>query len=101
MEADAKDMGGHLSHEYHYLTSIGEQSLHTCSSCGETSVDSTENEDEVSECPKCNSKEIQKNNGIEVILFDSFNYYFLLIFIQFFLPTNIFSSIYFHIGSVF
>lgn len=66
MEADAKDMGGHLSHEYHYVTSIGEQKLQTCSECNETSVDNTENEDEQSKCPKCNADTVERISGIEV-----------------------------------
>lgn len=66
MEADATEMGGHLSHEYHYLAPIGEQSLQTCASCGETSIDSTEDKTAVSDCPKCNSKQVEKHRGIEV-----------------------------------
>lgn len=73
VEADAKDMGGQLSHEYHYLAPIGEQSLQTCSSCGETSVDSTENVNTLV-CSRCNSKEVQRNRGIEVnfVIFKQF-----------------------------
>ncbi|XP_031633823.1 probable proline--tRNA ligase, mitochondrial [Contarinia nasturtii] len=64
VEADAQQMGGNLSHEYHYLTPIGEQKLQECSVCNETSVNSTETGD--SECPKCKSNRVEKCSGIEV-----------------------------------
>lgn len=57
-------MGGHLSHEYHYVTSIGEQKLQTCLDCGESLIDSTENE--VDKCPRCQTKNLKKESGIEV-----------------------------------
>lgn len=59
-------MGGHLSHEYHYVTSIGEQKLQTCSACGETTIDTTGIDEEESDCPSCHAKEAKKNSGIEV-----------------------------------
>lgn len=61
-------MGGHLSHEYHYVTSIGEQKLQTCLSCGENSIDSTENDGDESKCPRCKAKDLKKESGIEVSL---------------------------------
>lgn len=33
-EADSGSMGGDLSHEYHYIDKLGEDSIVTCSSCG-------------------------------------------------------------------
>ncbi|ODQ80608.1 hypothetical protein BABINDRAFT_12744 [Babjeviella inositovora NRRL Y-12698] len=36
-EADTGDIGGSLSHEWHYVHHSGEDSLFTCSSCGSTS----------------------------------------------------------------
>lgn len=69
MEADGTDMGGHLSHEYHYLTSIGEQKLQFCSDCGEISVEPGNIDNcllDNSKCPKCNSNGLSKKRGIEV-----------------------------------
>lgn len=68
MEADAKDMGGHLSHEYHYVTSIGEQKLQSCPKCQEISIDNTENEEEKPKCPKCDAENVDRMSGIEVSL---------------------------------
>lgn len=35
-EADTGEIGGSLSHEWHYLHSTGEDTLYTCSECGNT-----------------------------------------------------------------
>lgn len=66
MEADAKEMGGHLSHEYHYLTSIGEARLQNCPKCQHYSIEGGENETDGSKCPKCSAENVEKMNGIEV-----------------------------------
>lgn len=66
VKADAKDMGGHLSHEYHYLEPIGEAKLQNCPECQSYSIDATENEEDVSECPECHAKNMEKTSGIEV-----------------------------------
>lgn len=66
MEADAKAMGGHLSHEYHYESPVGEQKLQICSECSEVSVDNNENEEDISKCPKCFADKVEKMSGIEV-----------------------------------
>lgn len=74
MEADAKEMGGHLSHEYHYLSSIGEGKLQNCSKCGHSSVCSAEDGERL-QCPKCLATEnIEKSTAIEVNGFKSVNF---------------------------
>lgn len=59
-------MGGHLSHEYHYLEPIGEAKLQNCPKCQSYSIDATENEEDSSECPECHAKNMEKTSGIEV-----------------------------------
>lgn len=54
-------MGGDKSQEYHYLTDIGEGKLKTCRSCNHFV-----GEIELSECPKCKSKDFDSKNSIEV-----------------------------------
>lgn len=54
-------MGGHASQEYHFLSDIGEGRLQTCRSCNHFV-----GEIEVSECPKCKSKEFDEKHSIEV-----------------------------------
>lgn len=68
VEADASQMGGFLSHEYHYLSPIGEAKLQKCLNCGHFLVDDRETRD-VNElkCPKCHANNIKHTNGIEVI----------------------------------
>lgn len=67
MEADATQMGGHLSHEYHYLSPIGEAKLQHCSNCGHLLVEDRETRDVSGlECAKCQAKNVQHTNGIEV-----------------------------------
>lgn len=66
MEADAKEMGGYLSHEYHYLDPIGEAKLQNCRHCQHYSIDATEKANEQFKCPKCNTENVEKHNGIEV-----------------------------------
>lgn len=76
MEADAKEMGGHFSHEYHFLSSIGEEKLQTCLTCGKSSKDTSDDQSSSSgssTCPKCqNGRELEQNSGIEV---NTFHFY--------------------------
>lgn len=67
VEADATLMGGYLSHEYHYLSPVGEAKLQHCMNCGHSSIDDRETmgENEM-ECSKCHAKKIDHTNGIEV-----------------------------------
>lgn len=63
-------MGGSISHEYHYLSPIGEDQLLECNSCGHRiSQECLQFTDTVSEnqsCPKCNDKDLKNNLGLEV-----------------------------------
>lgn len=61
VEADATDMGGKLSHEYHFLASIGDEVLSKCSSCEHFFKRS-----ELEQCPKCTENDIEEVHGIEV-----------------------------------
>jgi prolyl-tRNA synthetase len=57
-KADSGNMGGSLSHEYHYMSNLGEDTVWTCSSCKFTANDEvivkTEHES-TSSCPHCKS----------------------------------------------
>lgn len=66
MEAEAQEMGGHLSHEYHYMNQIGDEYLLTCSSCSHSMKDTKSNEPK---CAKCNGTSFETHRGIEVRLF--------------------------------
>lgn len=67
MEADATQMGGYLSHEYHYLASIGEAKLQHCLNCGHSFVVEKETREKNElKCPKCQAKNVEHTNGIEV-----------------------------------
>lgn len=60
-------MGGYLSHEYHYLSSIGEAKLQQCSNCGHLMAEGQETKKQSGlECSKCQANNIQHTNGIEV-----------------------------------
>lgn len=67
MEADATQMGGYLSHEYHYMAPIGEAKLQHCLSCGHLLIeDRVTREVSELECSKCQAKNVEHTNGIEV-----------------------------------
>lgn len=56
-------MGGYLSHEYHYISEIGEDHILNCSNCGCWS----NTELGKGKCPKCNKTgNVNIQNGIEV-----------------------------------
>lgn len=63
-------MGGSMSHEYHYLSSIGEDQLCECNSCGHRiSQEYLQITDAASDnicCPKCNNKDLKNTLGHEV-----------------------------------
>lgn len=59
IEADAGMMGGNLSHEYHYLTEIGEDTLVRCADCGVIGSDEAT-------CIDCGGKNLVRHQGIEV-----------------------------------
>lgn len=62
-------MGGHLSHEYHYLAPIGDENLKICSSCSYTTKSNTDaNADTTApkRCSMCNGASLEDKKGIEV-----------------------------------
>ncbi|KAK2588290.1 hypothetical protein KPH14_004310 [Odynerus spinipes] len=61
-EGDAGSIGGSLSHEYHYLSKVGEDIVLACKSCN---YYVNKNVHTQSECPHCN-KSLLKHNAIEV-----------------------------------
>lgn len=67
VEADATEMGGSMSHEYHFLApGIGDEILSICSNCRH-SFKFDENNDSLADvCEKCETKSITKNRGIEI-----------------------------------
>lgn len=60
--ADAGIIGGSLSHEYHYLSTIGEDQIKFCKSCQYYHDNATEPTDV---CPKC-SGNFEQINSVEV-----------------------------------
>ncbi|CAH0553947.1 unnamed protein product [Brassicogethes aeneus] len=57
------NIGGSISHEFHYQADIGEDKILTCSECGYSA--NTELSGDCS-CPKCKSKNINISSGIEI-----------------------------------
>ena len=72
VEGSTGIMGGSMSHEYHYLSSIGEDQLLECNSCGhrisQECLQLTNTDSENQSCPKCNDKDLKNNLGLEVRL---------------------------------
>lgn len=69
MEADGKEMGGHFSHEYHFVSPIGEEKLQSCFSCGKSSKDTSDEQTNTDgpTCDKClGGRQLEKKSGIEV-----------------------------------
>lgn len=68
-------MGGDFSHEYHFVSPIGEEKLQTCLTCGKSSKDASDDQldaPDSSTCKDCqNGREVEKKLGIEV----NFYYY--------------------------
>jgi prolyl-tRNA synthetase len=63
--ADTGVMGGKTSHEYHILTSIGEDQIVTCSAC-QRAVNKELCGSERKICEKCTSEGLQHQQGIEI-----------------------------------
>lgn len=63
-DADSGNMGGNLSHEYHYITPSGEDTLVVCKNCGYAA--NTEKHADAKECPKCSDGDLAIEHGIEV-----------------------------------
>lgn len=58
-------MGGKVSHEYHFLTSIGEDQIVDCPACSKM-VNKEVCIENGKICNKCTQEELIKHNGIEV-----------------------------------
>lgn len=65
MEASCGDMGGHMSHEYHLRSEVGEDVLSLCASCSRAFNSELLSED-VEVCPHCASKKLESTKGIEL-----------------------------------
>ncbi|XP_017023185.1 probable proline--tRNA ligase, mitochondrial isoform X2 [Drosophila kikkawai] len=62
-------MGGSLSHEYHYVSPVGEDTLLQCSSCGfagNSEVLESSLEESPTSCPSCKSTSLSTVRGVEV-----------------------------------
>ncbi|XP_001354284.1 probable proline--tRNA ligase, mitochondrial isoform X1 [Drosophila pseudoobscura] len=61
-------MGGSLSHEYHYVSPVGEDTLLQCSSCGYAgNAEVLDSKVEAStDCPSCHSSHLSQVRGVEV-----------------------------------
>lgn len=58
-------IGGSITHEYHYVTDIGEDDLMHCKNCQHSAnMELVEN----AKCPNCNSENISLSKGIEVCI---------------------------------
>jgi prolyl-tRNA synthetase len=57
-------MGGKISHEYHFLTSIGEDSIVSCTLCGIAVNKELMNNEKI--CEKCTPACIENHHGIEI-----------------------------------
>lgn len=58
------NMGGSISHEYHYLADVGEDQILICLNCGHsTNVELCK---DTKSCNKCQSNDLTLKNGIEV-----------------------------------
>lgn len=63
VEADTGDMGGSLSHEYQYVTDVGENNLLKCTKC--EFATNVELAGDIESCPKCKTT-LEKHKGLEV-----------------------------------
>ncbi|XP_017071644.1 probable proline--tRNA ligase, mitochondrial isoform X2 [Drosophila eugracilis] len=61
-------MGGSVSHEYHYVSPVGEDTLLQCSSCGFAGNSEVLETDPQSTacCPSCKSSDLKEVRGVEV-----------------------------------
>ena len=65
---DCGNIGGSHSHEYHYISPTGEDTLFVCDNCGNTKNAELVSSDESDSCDKCGSP-VHQASGIEVRLF--------------------------------
>jgi prolyl-tRNA synthetase len=64
IDADTGTMGGKISHEYHLITPIGEDSIITCTRCWKSINKELAKDDKI--CPKCDSVCLENQQGIEI-----------------------------------
>lgn len=64
IDADTGNMGGKVSHEYHLITPIGEDSILTCQRCYKSINKELAKDDKI--CSKCDSSCLECQQGIEV-----------------------------------
>lgn len=64
VEGASGTMGGNQSHEFHYPSEVGDDSLLQCNNCGFGM--NKEISPELVQCPKCSSADIVFSKGIEV-----------------------------------
>ena len=66
VQGDTGVIGGKISHEYHFISDIGQDELVICENCGHGSNKELAAEDNIDICPKCSSAQLRKSKGIEV-----------------------------------
>lgn len=70
VEASSGNMGGSLSHEYHFLSPLGEDTIIICESCGfaanEEILEKKAEGQENHQCPRCTGHKISTHRAIEV-----------------------------------
>lgn len=64
IDADTGNMGGKVSHEYHLITHIGEDSIITCSKCSKSINKELAKDEKI--CTKCDSNCLEHQQGIEI-----------------------------------
>lgn len=65
VQADTGTMGGSRSHEYHFLSQVGEDALITCTECPYSSNVEKCGE-AMTTCPDCGRESLQRSAGIEI-----------------------------------
>ncbi|TID21253.1 prolyl-tRNA synthetase [Venturia nashicola] len=70
VEASSGNMGGSLSHEYHFLSPLGEDTVFVCESCGfaanEEILPKKAKSEDQHHCPRCTGNKISTHRAIEV-----------------------------------
>jgi prolyl-tRNA synthetase len=70
VEASSGNMGGSLSHEYHFLSPLGEDTIIICESCGfaanEEILEKKPEGQDHHQCPRCTGHKISTHRAIEV-----------------------------------
>lgn len=62
--ADTGTMGGKISHEYHLITDIGEDSIISCAKCSKAINTELSRDDKI--CENCNPADLKSQQGIEI-----------------------------------